>query len=123
MKFLCDENLPKVLITYLKTIHQAQVKSIASQKLFGLSDEQIATRSVQDKSIIVTFDKDFLAINQPLMKIIYLRFPRTDPREVIPYLQTAIQLVPDASKKKGGFVIYTSKHAITVEPLSSPPSP
>lgn len=116
MKFLCDENLPKVLIFYLRKIPHSEVKSVIEEGLFGLSDEQITTLSLKSKSIVVTFDKDFLVTNKKDLKVIYLHFPRTDPKEIVPYLELAVKLIPQASKKKGGFIIYATKQSVTVGP-------
>ena len=122
MKFFSDENLPPILIELLKRISNSQTKSISSKKEFGLSDQQIAQRSINDKSIVVTFDKDFLAIDDPKFKLIYLIFPKTDPKDVVPYLEAAIKIIPSAEKKKKGYIVYVSKHSISVVPYTKSPS-
>lgn len=114
MKFICDENLPNLLINYLRSLPNSQVKSIARSELAGLSDETIGVLSLKEKSIVVTFDRDFLALNDPKTKVIYLRFPRTPPEKVLPYFQNALKLLTEVSKKKG-FIIYVTKQIITVD--------
>lgn len=63
MKFIIDENVPQLLIRFLRT-RKHQILDIKNSKYARSSDQEIAHISIKRRCIIITFDKDFLGLNK-----------------------------------------------------------
>lgn len=114
MKFFCDEDVPKSLIVFLSSLQDCDTQSVFDLKLKGLPDEKVREIANKEDRILITFDKDFTL---PLLvkgQTIILRFPRTKPKEIIPYLQICVDNLKTQKLNKH-FVIKLSKEAVVCE--------
>lgn len=78
MRWLCNENVPRALVTALGE-HGHDVAWIATIAP-GITDQAVLARAIQEQRILVTFDKDFgeLAARTPLplgCGVVLLRLP------------------------------------------------
>lgn len=82
MRFLADEDFPKPLVTKIRSAGYS-VKTIQQKNLQGSSDETVANLALNEKRVILTFDKDFLKNQFENLQAIIFSFPKTPTSEII----------------------------------------
>ena len=100
MKFLADEDFPNPLVVKIRSLGHF-VKTIQQKNLQGSSDELVASLSIKEKSIILTFDKDFLK-NQPKdLQVVLFHFPKIPTSEIIPLIENFLKDLKKVKFTKG----------------------
>lgn len=115
MKFLADVNIPQSVIAHLKHTHH----DILDIKIRDLStkDIEIIKFAQLESRIVLTLDKDFIALTQfPKYKVatIVIRLKKQDPQNMIRYLDELIK-----NQKEG--ILQESLTIITEEMADSHP--
>lgn len=87
---LADGNINAEVVLFLRK-QGRDVRSIADEELFGLSDAAVLRKAHADGRVVLTHDSDFgmLAVmqNEPFTGIIYLRPGHIEPEFTIQTLQ------------------------------------
>lgn len=114
MRFLADENLPRSIIRYLWS-KGLDIKDLNYAKLLEHADEEIGKYAATENRIVLTFDKDFLIPQTipPSFSVILFHFPRTKPKEIIPYLDALLSQL-ETNPPNIPFVIIFDKQAIQI---------
>lgn len=89
MKFLANENFPLASVRLLRE-KKIDVASI-TENLRGISDAEVLARAVNEKRVILTFDRDYgeliyrLGLQHP-SGVIYFRYAPKTPQEPAQHL-------------------------------------
>ncbi len=89
MRFIADENFPLPSVRLLVAAgHDIVVVALESP---GVSDETVLDRTVRERRILLTFDRDYGSLlyergSQPPEGIVYFRFAPSSPEEPAEYL-------------------------------------
>ncbi len=89
MRFIADENFPLPSVRLLVAAgHDIVVVALESP---GVSDETVLDRTVRERRILLTFDRDYESLlyergSQPPEGIVYFRFAPSSPEEPAEYL-------------------------------------
>ncbi len=89
MRFIADENFPLPSVRLLVAAgHDIVVVALESP---GVSDETILDRTIRERRILLTFDRDYGSLlyergSQPPEGIVYFRFAPSSPEEPAEYL-------------------------------------
>lgn len=86
MKFLADENFPKSLSLKIRGLGYS-VKTIQNIRLQGSADETVVDIALAEKSIILTFDKDFLKGKPKGLQVVVFHFPKVPTSEITPLVE------------------------------------
>ena len=91
MKFFVDENIPHSLIRFLKE-QGHDVIDVKKSPLAGATDYELAKFALQEKAIILTFDKDFLGIKKTRssLKCIFLSLRTLEIKRLKFYLKIVL---------------------------------
>ncbi len=93
MKFIADENIPLKVVERLREAN-VDIKAVVDIKS-GLEDEEIVKISKKEKSIIITFDKDFgeIVFRKKLRPfgVILLRFSPKSVDHIFDFLRWVIK--------------------------------
>lgn len=84
MRFLANENIPKASVLYLRSANYDV--AYGSEDAVGASDSEVLTRAVDQKRIILTFDRDYgeliYRVRMPSpIGIVYFRYSPVTPEE------------------------------------------
>jgi len=84
MKILANENFPLPSARYLRT--QGYDVTYIGEDCFGISDEEVLQKAINEERIIITFDRDYGELVfkkgfKPKMGIIYLRIFKYTPEQ------------------------------------------
>ena len=82
MKFLADEDFPKLLVTKIQKLGYS-VKTIQQKNLQGSSDETVVNTALKEKRIVLTLDKDFLKDKPKTLQVIIFSFSKVPTSEII----------------------------------------
>lgn len=107
MKFLVDENIPHSLINFLKS-KRHKIIDIKNSRYKGKSDLDLLKVAEKTKSILLTFDKDFLILKKEGSKCIILNLKTLDIKQLTSYLEMIFSQYKNVLKKKS-FLIYCKK--------------
>lgn len=115
MKFLADENIPLEVVKHL----QQDGIDLVSQSIVapGANDEQILSRMLQEKRVIITLDKDFGQLIFKTRKqsngVILLR---VHPQSV-EYLYSLLKKVLGLNIKFNSSFCVVERHRVRIVPL------
>lgn len=112
MKFLVDENIPHSLINFLKS-KRHKIIDIKNSRYKGKSDLDLLKVAEKTKSILLTFDKDFLILKKEGSKCIILNLKTLDIKQLTSYLEMIFSQYKNVLKKKS-FLIYCKKEEIII---------
>ncbi len=100
MKFLADEDFSRPLVVKIQKLGFS-VKTIQQKSLQGSSDETVANLALEERRIVLTFDKDFLK-NQPKnLSAIVFHFPKIPTSEIIPLIESFLRDLKQIKLSKG----------------------
>ncbi len=111
MKFLADEDFPKPLVVRIRSL-RFSVKTIQQKNLQGSSDETVANLALKEKSIVLTFDKDFLENKPERLQVVVFHFPKIQTSEIIPLIEGFLKELA-LVKMSRGQVLKFSKNGIS----------
>ncbi len=115
MKLLADENFPPSLVSYLQK-KRHDIKSI-QRSLRGVSDLAVRQKALQEKRIIISFDRDFLKSSkaEERISVMVLDFPKLKPEEIVSYMDSITRAISNLKKKKKPFVAVYSQEGLEIK--------
>lgn len=118
MKFLLDENVP---LSIKNVIHKLgyDVKTLNDFNKLGIANGEVAKIAIKEDAIIITFDSDFLNINNNLQlksRIIYIKIHPRDPKIAQELLKKNLKNCTDKLVNPGK-IILTINDCIFKTPL------
>lgn len=110
MKFLIDENIPHSLILFLETKNH-EIIDVKNSPLAGATDSKLAEFALENNSIIVTFDKDFLGVKKTKsnLKCIFLSFHTLEIKHLEFTLEIILTKYKEILKSKAFLIICREK--------------
>ena len=115
MKFLLDENVPRIIKKSLQK-EGHEVLTLDQQNMRGVSNGAVANYALNINAIIITFDSDFLNLKKELekeIKAIYIKLHPRDPKIANALLIKHLKLCLTNLEEPG--VIILSKDGITLK--------
>lgn len=84
--------------------------------MHGVSDLVVREKALQDKRIIISFDKDYLKSveGEKKISVMVLDFPKLKPQEIIPFMDSIISAVNTLKRKKKPFVASYSEAGLEI---------
>jgi predicted nuclease of predicted toxin-antitoxin system len=117
MRWLCDENIPRILVGALR--HHGHDVVWIREESPGMPDADVLALAVGQGRVCLTFDKDFgqLAANTPIPRdsgVVLLRLPPPNSRN----LAQAIVAIVDSRKDWPGHFSVVEPGRIRMRPLT-----
>ena len=120
MKIKLDENIPAVLVSYLRALDH-DVDSVPGEGLAGAVDEAVWIAAQREQRFFITLDLDFSDARryQPGTHagILLLRLSRSSRSQVEQYLRKMFQ-TEDVQAWEGCFVVATDRKIRILRPTS-----
>lgn len=112
MKFLVDVNIPQLLISYLSDLGH-EVLDVKKTTNRNTSDAYVRNWARRERRIVLTYDKDFLVPGEvpQYISVIVFHFPKTKPKDTIPYVKSLLAKIVDG-EIKAPFVVIISQEGL-----------
>ena len=118
MKFLLDENVPKSIKKLIIELGFSVITLKELNKL-GITNGEVAETAINENSIIITLDSDFLTFKKELLlksRIIYIKIHPRDPKTVLQLINDNLETCINMLSKPGKILI-TKHDCILKKPL------
>ncbi len=110
MRFLADEDFPKPLVIKVRLLGHS-IKTVQQKNLRGSSDETVMRIALEEKRIILTFDKDFLKQQTKNLQVIVFKFPKIPTHEIALLIEGLLKNLKTVRFTRGK-VLKFSKHGL-----------